>query len=425
MKVLLSAKACDPYMGSESHVGWSSALALAKDHDLWVLTGSRNRAPLERAETEGLIPKNIRFIYAGSFGRFSSNRMWARFQDWGEYASFARAILPIARRLHREVKFDVAHHVTIATWRIASPLWKLGIPFAFGPVGGAERFPIRFLGILSGPARAFELCRKASNVISRLSPAVRSCICRASHFWAVNNETFELAKQMRGSEAHVTNLCHTFFSEEKIKAFTGSGAVRDPRAPLRLFAGGNLEGRKGAALALMALARVKGQGVKFRYRFGGGGPEAGSLRKLTAKLGLQEEVVFGDPLSGASYRDELAASHVFFFPSFREGSGVTLMEAMLAGCVPVVANCGGPGCIVGDDCGFKIPVTTTEQMVRDLAATLVMIDGKREMILQRSAASSRRIATVYSESEYRKAVGLVYGSMRQIGMVKGGWGVIV
>jgi glycosyltransferase involved in cell wall biosynthesis len=337
--------------------------------------------------------------------------MRARFQDWGEYASFARAILPIARRLHREVKFDVAHHVTIATWRIASPLWKLGIPFAFGPVGGAEQFPFRFLGILSGAAKAFEICRKGSNVISRLSPAVRSCICRASHFWAVNEETFALAKQMRGSEDHVSNLCHTFFSDDKIKAFTGSTAVRDPRAPLRLFAGGNLEGRKGTALALMALARLKRQGVKFHYRFGGGGPEAGALRKLSAELGLQEEVILGEPLSGEAYRDEMAASHVFFFPSFREGSGVTLMEAMLAGCVPVVANCGGPRCIVGEDCGFKIPVTNTEQMVSDLAATLVMIDRKREIIMEKSAASSRRIATVYSESEYRKAVGSVYASI--------------
>jgi glycosyltransferase involved in cell wall biosynthesis len=411
MKVLISAKGCDPYLGSESHVGWSSTLALAKDHDLWVLTGRRNQAPLERAQSEGIIPPNVRFIFAGSFRPFSSSRMIAKFQDWGEYISFSREILPIARKLHREVRFDLVHHVTIATWRIASPLWKLGVPFLFGPVGGDERFPLRFMGILSGPARAFELCRKASNLFSRLSPSVRSCIRRAAHFWAVNSETFALAVELRGSDAHVSYLCHTFYSDDKIKAFTGSSVVRNNRAPLRLFAGGNLEGRKGAALALMALARVKSQGVKFRYRFGGGGPEAGALRNLAAKLGLQDDVLFGDPLSGTAYRDELAASHVFFLPSFREGSGVTLMEAMLAGCVPVVADCGGPACIVADDCGFKIPVTDTAQMVSDLTATLLMIDRRREILAEKSAASSRRIATCYSENNYRKAVASVYASV--------------
>ena len=227
MKVLISAMACDPFWGSESQVGWTAVRALAKDHDLWVVTGSRNRAHLERAQDEGLVPKNVRFAYAGTFGPFSSNRMRARFQDWQEYMGYSRAVLTIAGELHRKVGFDLAHHLTVATWRVASPLWRLGVPFVFGPVGGNERFPLRFLPMLRGAARAFELCRMGSNLVSRLSPSVRACIRRSSHVLAANPETAALAARMRGSDADVTCLSPGFFGEEKIRVFAGFGGRRE------------------------------------------------------------------------------------------------------------------------------------------------------------------------------------------------------
>jgi glycosyltransferase involved in cell wall biosynthesis len=413
MKVLISAKACSPYWGSESQVGWSAVRCLAKDHDLWVITGKRNQADLERADSEGLIPKNVRFIYTGSFGQYSSNRMRARFQDWNEYMGYSRAILPVAEDLHRRIQFDLAHHVTIATWRVASPLWQLGIPFVFGPVGGNEKFPLRFLPMLSGAARAFELCRMGSNMISRLSPAVRSCLCRSSHVLASNPDTAVLATRLRGSDANVTCLSQAFFTEDKIKAFAASTAAKNLRAPLRLIAGGNMEGRKGVALALQALARVKSRAVKFHYQFGGEGPELGAVRNLAANLGLQDDVLLGESLSGPAYREALAAAHVFLLPSFRESSGLTMMEAMLAGCVPVVADCGGPAGIVTDDCGYKIAVSNPEQMVSDLASTILMIDRQREIILKKGCAAAERIATGFSEGHYRKVVGSVYASMLQ------------
>jgi glycosyltransferase involved in cell wall biosynthesis len=412
MKVLISARACNPYWGSESFGGWSAVKCLAKDHDLWVVTGKRNQTHLERAESEGLIPKNVRFIYAGSFRPFSENRMWARFQDWNEYIGYSRAILPIAGDLHRRIQFDLTHHVSIATWRVASPLWQLGIPFAFGPVGGNEKFPLRFLPVLSGAARAFELCRMGSNMISRHSPAVRSCLRRSSHVLAANRETAVLATQLRGSDANVTHLSPAFFFDDKIKAFAASSAAKNACAPLRLIAGGNLEGRKGVALALLALARVKGKAVKFRYLFtGGGGPELGALRNLAVNLGLQDDVVLGESLSGPAYREELAAAHVFLLPSLRESCGVTMMEAMLAGCVPVVADCGGPAGIVTDECGYKMAVSNPEQMVSDLAATILTIDRQREIILKKGCAAAERIAAAFSEGNYRKIIGSVYVSM--------------
>src|SRR4051812_43634499 len=174
MKVLVSAKACNPHLGSESYVGWAAVQCLARDHEFWVLTSLRNQPDLEKLRAAGQVSDRVHFVYAGSFKEWHPNRLRAHLQSWKEYVDFSKEILPIARELHQQVRFDVAHHLTLTSWRVPSPLWKLGVPFVFGPVGGNERLPWQFLSMLSPAAAGFELARKVSNLTSRLSRGVQA-----------------------------------------------------------------------------------------------------------------------------------------------------------------------------------------------------------------------------------------------------------
>lgn len=411
MKILLSAVACNPYLGSENYFGWSAVMALAQDHELWVLTGRRNQPDLQRAAAEGLVPANVHFVFAGTFQPWHPNRLRARLQSWREYLHFSRAILPLARRLHMAEKFDLAHHVTLATWRVASPLWRLGIPFVFGPVGGNEQFPARLLPILSPTAMAFELARMASNVVSRFSPGVRRNLRQAAHVFVANPETERLVKALRGSGNGVSRLLPGFYSARQAEGFARFAPGKNVDGPLRLFAAGNMEGRKGVVLALAALARVKAAGVKFNYRLGANGPEIAHLKTQTARLGLTAEVEFASNLQGGDYQRELGRTHVFLLPSLRESSGLTMMEAMLAGSVPIVAAAGGPGFIVTAEAGFKIPVTSRSQLIAQLAETIIAIDRNRKIILEKGRAASQRITTGFSEEHYRATVNAVYHSV--------------
>jgi glycosyltransferase involved in cell wall biosynthesis len=408
MKILVSAMGCNPYLGSENYFGWSAVRCLARDHDLWVLTSKRNRVPLEKGEAEGLVPKNIHFIYAGEFKKWHPNRLLARFQSWKEYIDFSEAVLPAAYDLCRSIKFDVVHHVTLATWRVAIPLWKLDIPFVLGPIGGYEQFPVRFFSILSRKAAVFELLRMLSNVVSGLSPSVNACVQNASHVLAANPETLSLMKRLRGSDTGVSLLNPGFYSRTNINEFSQYAGLRKLGGPLRLFAGGNLEGRKGVAVALNALARAKRSGLNFRYRLGGGGPERDYLERLAGRLGLSEDVIFGESLFGEAYRKELGETHIFLLPSLRESAGLTMMEAMLAGCMPIVADCGGPTHIVTDECGYKIPVSNREELVGHLAALISSLDRNRQIIVNKGRASAERIASHFSEENYRKSINNVY-----------------
>jgi len=412
MKILVSAIACSPFGGSELYIGWSAVKCLSRDHELVVLTSPRHRAEIERAEAAGMLPKSVRFVYAGAFKEWHPNRLLARLQGWKEYIGFNRGLLNVAVPLQHREKFDLIHHVTYATWRVASPLWRLRIPFVLGPIGGNTNVPLRLLPALSPVAAGFEMLRNASNLTSRISPAVRKSITQAAHVFAADFETAALMAGIRGSDAGVSLLSQAFYSDAAVSTFGRYRQIRQIEAPLRLFAGGYLIGTKGVALALHALARVKAQNVKFHYRLGSNGPEYGPLRKLTKELGLENEVHFQPPLSGEDYHKELGAAHVFLLPSLRESAGLTMMEAMLAGCVPIVADCGGPARAVNSECGYKIPVSKCTEMIDAITKAIVEMDRNRQIILQKGVAATRRIVTGFSEENYRNAVNAVYASVK-------------
>jgi glycosyltransferase involved in cell wall biosynthesis len=213
---------------------------------------------------------------------------------------------------------------------------------------------------------------------------------------------------VRGSGDGISRLLPGFYSAAKVAAFSRFVPAKKVDGPLRIFASGNLGGHKGIGLAMQALARVKKHGVKFYYHLGAKGPEIPHLRRLVAKLDLNQEVIFGDTMSSEDYQRELGNTHVYLLPSLRESVGLTMMEAMLAGCVPVVADCGGPNFIVTDDCGYKIAVSSRRQMIEDLANIIVAIDRDRKIILEKGKLASKRIAEHFTEDNYRRTVNAVY-----------------
>ena len=62
MKLLLSAYACEPGLGSEPGVGWNSVLQAARFHEVWVLTREVNRKGIEQANAAAQ-PARVHFVY--------------------------------------------------------------------------------------------------------------------------------------------------------------------------------------------------------------------------------------------------------------------------------------------------------------------------------------------------------------------------
>ena len=398
MKVLVSAVACNPTRGSESHFGWAAVRALSQAHDLWVLAHGNDQPAIEVAVAAGELSTDVRFYYHHGRAKWGKNRLISRLKAWRDYAAWSRSVEETARRLDAEVGFDVIHHVTLSSWRVPCGLWKLGKPLVWGPLGGAEVFPWKLFPTISPAAKAFEILRRIQGTLASWSPAVRAAACRASVILSGTPETSALLHKLAGASADVRQGSSAFFDDSEIARFGGREKRTD--GTLRLFAGGEIEGRKGIAIALDALAVAKRQGLRFTYHVGGQGQEIDWLRTRANRLGLGAAVEIGTRLSGEDYPAKLADSHVYLLPSLRDNAPVTLMEAMLSGCVPVVAGCGGPGWIVTDDSGIRVGVTDARQMAGDIAAALLLFDSDRQLLARLSDGARRRIRSAFHERNY-------------------------
>lgn len=397
MKILVCGYACDPYGGSEPGVGWTAVTRIAQRHDVCVLTDIHNKKGWDRAAEENLIPANVKVRFLRDSSACSQNRLIAHVQSWLNCGSFNRQVLDAALNWHADEEFDLCHQVTVAGWRMPSPLWKLPIPFVWGPIGGSGYIPSTFRGMLSPASRLFEYARDFNSAWVAGTMAFRGCIRETAVVFAANEETENFLRPFRGDRPLV-RLPIASISAEKAAAFKRPDEMDMSTGPLRLFAGGNMEGRKGLSLALRAVAIAGEKGLNYRYTIAGGGPEIPVLRKLADDLGISANVDFHEGYRGADYITALQSSHVYFLPSFRESTPVTLLEAYLAGCYPVVADTSAQGEIVRLAGGIAIPLTDMNGLVEGLAEALLDCERRRPD-LKAETEKSRLILCEYFHSD--------------------------
>jgi glycosyltransferase involved in cell wall biosynthesis len=114
------------------------------------------------------------------------------------------------------------------------------------------------------------------------------------------------------------------------------------------------------------------------------------------------------PFYRALCQKELVRTYVWLLPSLRETVGLTMLEMMLAGSVPIVADNGGPRFAVSDDCGYRIPFGTAGQMSQAIADIIVEINRDRKIIAAKGQLASKKVATHFTEENYRRTVNEVY-----------------
>jgi len=247
-------------------------------------------------------------------------------------------------------------------------------------------------------------------MMAKQSQAVR-CATRSAALVLPNNpETESLIVSLGVPKERIRRLCQSFLPEERLERLKREGS-NTPRqdGQLRCVAGGNLEGRKGVAIALRSLELLAKEGIPFLYTYLGRGPELEHLKALAVRLGIAEKVNFVDSLSGDEYVQVLQSSHVYLLPSLREGVPVTQMEAMAAGCVPVVADCGGAGPMASSGGCEPTRVSTSVDMARDIAGTLKMLWENPTDWSRLSEKAAQGIIHGYSADNYHNMINSFYG----------------
>lgn len=367
LKVLISAFYCEPGKGSEQGVGWNTVREISRRHDVWVLTRTIFRPGIEAELSRAPVP-GLHFVYC-DLPRWT--RWWAGVQalEWHFYYYMWQVyVYFVARRLHREVRFDLVHHVTFAKYWIPSFLPLLPVPFVWGPVGGGESAPGGFWHSFGPRAKASESLRDLGRRLSKHDPFLRLAARRSVLALASTEETAKRMLELGTGNLRV--LSQLGLSEEEI-AMLGRYRVK-PDGPLRFISIGRLLYWKGFDLGLRAFAEM-GLPREAEYWLVGDGPERKRLENLARNLGIEDRIRFWGALPRDEALSKLGACHVLVHPSLHDSGGAVCLEAMATGRPVVCLDLGGPAVLLTEETGIKVPASGPEQAVRGLTDALTRL----------------------------------------------------
>ncbi len=377
-RILLSAYACEPGLGSEAGIGWNWTRQVSQRYDTWLITRENNVEKVEAAaRAEGLerlhvigfdLPPWARFWKRGSRGAMLYFYLW-------QLAMGRRA-----RQLDREFDFDVVHHLTFASSWIPSGLASLDKPFVWGPVGQHPRVPDRFLMRDDVRSRLSEVSKAAiKRTLLAVDPFVKRTHQNADRILSLGTE---FPGRLDGDILHKLQPCLACGTEPQNLApnrFFRNGQFR-------VLYAGRLVDLKGVRLVIDAFARFSLSRPEARLELLGDGPLRPWIERRVAQLGLGDKVTLHGNQSHERTLGLMHTSDVFLFPSF-EGAGMVVPEAMAAGNPVVCLDFGGPGEMVGEDRGLRVPVAgSLVETVANLTFALEQLasdeDGRRRLARQ-------------------------------------------
>jgi len=417
-RILMSAYAFSPVRGSEPGMGWNICSRLAAYHDVTVLTRSWNETlwpedEQHREEAEQFMRDNgpipgltIHFVDSPPLSRLLqrdplvSLRSPLYFQG---YAAWHRAAYRDAVRLHRGRRFDAAHQLTIASFREPGYLWKLGVPFIWGPMGGGGNVPWSYFADFGNHDRLYYALKNVANKIHVRSKWRSRLAARRAERVFVNSTDLHAMMVRWGRTPHLMLEVGTPNWPGRLRRYDGG-------RPLRLCWIGLHIGRKALPLFLRALAELKrrGLGEKVHLTILGTGPETHTWQALCQQLQIQNMTTWLGQVPFLQVREELDQQDAFVTSSLQEGTSNVLMEALAAGLPVICHDVAGMSFAINESCGIKIPFLDRQTSILEFADAITrltttqgLLNGLSEGALRRAKALSwdekvKEIANAYN-----------------------------
>jgi glycosyltransferase involved in cell wall biosynthesis len=385
--------------------------AIAQRHEVWVLTAGYHRRALEEALRRHPEKRDrIHFAYVEEKPwHYRPTPAWTRIENsivkpimnWA-YRSWLISAFVLGGQLHRKIDFDLVHQVTYVGFRFPGHLWKLEIPFVWGPIGGLENTPMGLLPTMGARGAMYYGARNVVNSMHRrflrqprkafraAGPGViaaTSSIQREIHRW------YRIESEV---------ICEVGLPPQT----AATSSLRGYGEPLRLaWSGRHLPG-KALHLLLRALSRVPST-TDWRLDIYGDGPSTITWQQLAARLRIGSRCVWHGQVSRVEAIAALNTAHLFVTTSLKDLTSTVILEALAQG-VPVLCpnHCGFPD-VVDETCGVRLPIGTAAEFERALAEAITKLAGDENMRRRLAAGALARVPQFSWEAKAR-AIDAVY-----------------
>ncbi len=401
-RVLVVAHACHPDENMETRIGWRRAIAASKKYDTTVIHSTRydSRELAWRAADFGVNGDSLRFVPIGSKS-MACLQHFDGFYYIG-YRAWQRAALRCAKKLHGQHPFDLVHQVTYCGYREPGNWWRLGIPLVWGPVGGTQNFPTRFLSQLDTASAVRELVRNQLN------------------HWQLNHD-----RRVRSAARNAVKvLTATSTAQRDVERATGVACQRlletaiepdfdfverelDASRPFRILWSGRLRAWKALPMLLHALHQLPSE-VRYELRVMGVGASEARWKRLAKRLHIDQHVEW---IGWPDYRDSVAQyawADAFVFTSLRDTSGTGLLESLAAGTPIIGVDHQGAHDIMTSECALPVAVTEPRETIEGFASAIHRLVADPQLWRRLSSGAQRR-SLHYTWDRLSSEIDNVYG----------------
>jgi glycosyltransferase involved in cell wall biosynthesis len=410
MKVLINAYACNPYRGSEEGVGWNWVKMISSFADAWVLV-----AGYHREDIDGYLKQhpdelhNVHFIYVPhKFWHYHPSPRWKRIEASVfkpamniAYALWLHDAYVLAKQFHEKQVFDLAHQITYVGFRFPGRLWKLDIPFIWGPVGGLENTPWRLLSVFGLQGAVYYAGRNLINSLQKLTlRSSRKAFRSARVVIAATSGIQKEIKHWYGVESRV--ICEVGPPDHDIETVS----LHEPGEPLRMvWSGEHLPG-KALPLLLEALAMLPDE-LDWHLDILGEGPATIAWQVLADEWQVNSHCQWHGRVPRDKALAVMEVGHVFVITSLKDLTSTVLLEALSLG-MPVVCpdHCGFAD-VVDDSCGIKLAVESAAGLIKgyENAIRMLSTDEHQRQVLAHGALERAR---QYAWEQKRKELEIIY-----------------
>lgn len=362
-RILLSAFDCEPGQGSEKGNGWNWAIGLAnKGYEVHCLTRSVNRPAIEQhVRIENLyfhyipMPLRMEVLFL-----LTPSSIYLHYMIW-QYLAYRKG-----KFLHKKMRFALVHHVSWGSTQMGSHLYKLDVPFIFGPAGGGQKAPEAFKSYFSEHWDAEIKREKVSDWLIRYNPACNKMLKNAHVVLSSNPDTFAMAKKAGATTCQFSldaALPESFFPKEfKVK--------KTEPGKLKLLWVGRFMPRKGLLLTLDVMRELKSiPGITLTI-VGHGEMEDTIIKQIDAH-DLGGTVKMAGMVPYEKVRHFYETHDAFFFTSLRDSCPSQVLEAMSFGMPVITLDLHGQALLVNDQRGIRCKVSSPENAIQDLKNALI------------------------------------------------------
>lgn len=403
--ILATSYAVNPYKGSEDGMGWNGIYQIARFNNVIAITRENNRPHIERymLENPDSVYENIQFLYFDL-------PFWLRF--WKKKGRGAMLYYWIWQRaipsfvLKQKVKCDIVHNLNFHNDWTPSYLYKLGLPFVWGPIGHHPLIPAQYLESYNKVYLIKDrLTWSVKQFFWKYSIGLKRSIASANHILCMNSSVAKVIPLSEKNYSIIPSVATEDFGYNK----------NTDNEKFRLISVGRLVPLKGFDLSISAFAKFiesisEEEKNECELVIVGSGPEKQFLQNLAKEKNINEYVKFNDWIE----RDQLLEMYnhvsVLLFPS-HEGAGMVVAEALSFG-LPVVCldNC-GPGELINESCGFAVSEQDYNSTVKELSIGISNLYQSPSMLKKMSKSARKRFEQYFNWNRRGEQFQSIYQSL--------------